>query len=1039
MLAVRHDHAPALREICRQFTFFRSEMQFLSAIMTSTHQATGSPKGLPWYGAQACRIVAAWLALTWPLTPGLLGADDLNAQTKPVPDMINSPPGGVVVVVEDIKEALSLLPKMVLMSPVEYQKLLARLAILEKQAKGERKTAHVCKLTGGLEGDFVQLKAEFVFTTDEPRTRVALGLLGAYLTDEGELDQQVPLLEIGDDGLAVRVDKEGTHRLTLNIKVPVKFKRSSATAGSGERGFDLGLPGAAVTTLALNLPVGIKEIRWNDTQEKTSNSGRWELALGKVKMLNLAWKDAAALPGNAPLLTADSQVGVKIYENYVSLHADLTLEDLRGQTKEWRLLLPPNARVEVKTPAGLAFELLYPEGDRPQHIVRLAEASAERIVVSVQVRHLRPFAAPRLPIGPFFVEGAFRQEGTISIKAAPDSLRGQRLLFHRHGDIYPRDIPQEAGGTDLVALFKFWSLPATTGLAALTAAKAPLEVELKSEKILADVAVDHVLQFRPGPAAGVLELTTTIQLKSATDFLNIQLPRVPLPRLDVLALSVGTSFPAALPWLPLASPFGTASPLALPLGFVGNEEVAMVPAPDGQGNVRLTWNRPLAKEIKLVGKYLVPAGAQRVHVDLPRPVDIRDHGSKLRIKANEQFEIFIANAEKALPESKRDLQFSWDASPPGVDLIIKAVRAEFLVTGVSDVWLHERSAEVKQNLQFTVPTPNVRAEAPEANALRLRVPASVRELTVIAGGKLIQHDLAQEYAWIAPTGEPGSRAEIQLLYDFALTKNENAAPTGPGRIVDVPLVWPDKATHHDGKVRVWTEVGTRVSLWPGPSESDAWKDFGIEVVPGSDIMPALVLRGAGQDLPLSLRLFDTSLAGVPGFVSERALLQVAIDEEGMHAYRARYFVQKINARHLDFELPMPAANCLMNVWLDNQKITTWEPLETAPNIVQIFVQPRLYQQPVVLELEYKLPATFTDRISFWRTLLYAPNFARTRFRDAHAGKLRFPIRGSASYPQASWTITGGSLAGFLGPSQALPAAIWKPGSRAVNRETRPFP
>ena len=117
----------------------------------------------------------------------------------------------------------------------EYQKLLDRLALLEKQIKAEKKTAHVCKLSGRLERDFVLLRAEFAFTTDQPKTTVMLGLSGAHLTDEGELDRQVPQLDFGEDGFLVKVDKEGTHQLALNLKVPITFKRSTAGGGGGER------------------------------------------------------------------------------------------------------------------------------------------------------------------------------------------------------------------------------------------------------------------------------------------------------------------------------------------------------------------------------------------------------------------------------------------------------------------------------------------------------------------------------------------------------------------------------------------------------------------------------------------------------------------------------------------------------------------------------------------------------------------------------------------------------------------------------------
>src|SRR5207249_1984548 len=149
----------------------------------------------------------------------------------------------------------------------------------------DKKTVHACKLSGRLEGDFALLRAEFAFSTEQPWTTIVLGLQGAHLTDEGELDRQIPLLDLGDDGFLVKVEKEGTHQLTLHLKVPVIFKRTAAlaTGGNGERGFDLGLPGAAVTTLALDLPAGVKEVRWNETPEKPLVPNHWELALGKIK------------------------------------------------------------------------------------------------------------------------------------------------------------------------------------------------------------------------------------------------------------------------------------------------------------------------------------------------------------------------------------------------------------------------------------------------------------------------------------------------------------------------------------------------------------------------------------------------------------------------------------------------------------------------------------------------------------------------------------------------------------------------------------
>src|SRR5437868_13989672 len=83
---------------------------------------------------------AALLAQTSPTddkTPEPIKAVE-SAKPKLTLDKMTLPPGGVVVVVEELREAISLLPKMILMAPDEYQKLLERVAFLEKQLKGDK-------------------------------------------------------------------------------------------------------------------------------------------------------------------------------------------------------------------------------------------------------------------------------------------------------------------------------------------------------------------------------------------------------------------------------------------------------------------------------------------------------------------------------------------------------------------------------------------------------------------------------------------------------------------------------------------------------------------------------------------------------------------------------------------------------------------------------------------------------------------------------------------------------------------------------------
>lgn len=929
-------------------------------------------------------------------------------------DKIKLPPGGVVIVVDNPKEGVALQPNLVLMSPEEYKKLLDTKEQLDKLIKFDKKTAHACKLTGRLEGDFILVRAVFAFTTEQPRTTVVLGLQGAHLMDEGDLDGKLPLLDIGEEGFLLRVDKEGTHQLTLNLKAAVSFKRPTTPSGSGERGFDLGLPGAAVTTLALDLPAGVKEIRWNDILEKPAAPNHWELALGKIKSLSVAWKEPVSVPGNAPLLHADSTITVKLDENQVLVSADMALEDQRGQTKEWQLLLPANARVDLKTPSGLAGDVVYPDAGRPTYLLRLTEPTAERVLVNVQVRYPRPFAGPRLPIGPFFVYGTNRQEATITVQASPDALRGQRLVYHRFGDIYPRDI--QAKGPGPTAVFHVWNVPGVARVPKAPSAKAPLELEIKMDKGVADATVEHLLRLKPGGRTWLVDVSTTIRMKGKPDLLDIQLPRARIPRIGILGVATGVGFPASLSWLPLAPPSGKNIPQAVPLDFACDDDGAKLAQPDGQRRTRLTWNRPPSDEIKLTGKYLVPFGADRLHIELPRPVEILDRGGKVTVEVGEQLELLAGVAGSEGPAlDKHKVQVIWDSFPESVDIAWKPYRPEFAVTGLTDVTLHDRSAEIKAQLTFLVPEPTRASSAPPGQ-LQFRVPAAIKELKVEAGGKLIQHDPARDSAWVLVTAEPGTRAEVLLRYDVTLPRKD-VQGLKP-RLAQIPLVWPEGATREDAKVRIWSDTATRPVLFEAPIGEEVWRDHGIEIVPEVDVVPALVLHGVGLNLPLSLRLVEPSATKLASMVCDRGLIQVTVDEEGTHTYRARYWVRKFNARHLDVELPMPAANCLHNVWLDQLKVTNWEPLEPVPNIAQIPINPRRFNQPMVLEIEYKLPASFTDSKRFWTTL-YAPQFRGDAFLGLIRWQVGLPFSWVALVPGGRMDYRWGIQGWLLGPEPSV--------------------
>ena len=630
--------------------------------------------------------------------------------TKAGPKDFKFSPNTIVVIVEELKDALQRFPGFVLVAQEKLLEMQERIAKLERLVKPDKEYPHACKLSGRLEGDLLVLKAELLLATTQPRATVVLGFQGAQLADEGDLDKQVPVLDVTEEGYSVRVEKEGTHQLILTLKVPVLSRRSPTAGAGNEHGFDLGLPGAAVTTLNLELPAAVKEIRYNDTLEKTRTQGRWDLALGKAKQLSLTWKEPVTNPGNAPLLSAESQIQVRLEDTQAQIKADIFLEDLRGQTKEWQLQLPPQARVELKAPALLGVDILPPDGKNPWHIIKLPEPSAERLHLEVQTSLPRPMGAGRLTIGPFLVLKAFRQQGSVSVHASPEMLRGQRLVFHRFGETY-RNVAKTAAQADLVALFQYWNLgnggkpnaKGPPGDAARNRAKNGYGQNRDESRSCGSLA------SAPGRMARGDRIALDAKAAFAgTEYLDVQMPRGRLPGRELLTIpGVLSSFPSAWPWLVLvAGDDGEAWPLKFSCEEEGGGPAPEIVYLDPLLRARIKLARAVGKEftLKITGHYWLPATAQRAHLELPLPRGYADGGGKLRVQVDDDLELFVGppGAEEAVAE-KHQFQGVWDQAPAVVHFSWQPHQPDFVVVSEADVTLQAYGASVRQRLQCVVP------------------------------------------------------------------------------------------------------------------------------------------------------------------------------------------------------------------------------------------------------------------------------------------------------------------------------------------------
>lgn len=948
------------------------------------------------HGSLVCAALAALLCAASPAQdpPKEGKPDPKQPDPKRVPlDKLKPPPGTVIVLTEDIDKVLKQLPRAVFLSPEKYQELIDRLAQLEKLLKPERRPPSACRLRAAVEGDVVLVQAEFAFTTEQPRTVVPLGCRGGQLTDarlrHGDGEGVAALLDPAPDGYAITAEKAGEYHLTLSLKVPLAF--GGGAARGGERSFDLVLPGAAVTTLTLDLPHAVKELRWNKVTEKARPAGkpqkRWEdIPIGKVTALTVSWHEPPPANDAGPLLTAKGHVVVRLEDHQAVVTAELALTDLRARATAWRLWLPPQATVKVTPPEGVTCKVTD-EGDGV-HALQLSEATGDPVKVTVTTVQPRPFKVP-LAVGPFTVIDAFRQDGTVEVRATAQARRGVRPQYQLQGTIEERDPPRELAGGDLLAFFRYWNMPAQgkaspKGKGPPTAA--PLHIELKQAEGRVETFVEHRLRVRPQaqPAEGYLvEVTTRIQAKplgDPVDFLDVQLPRV---RPEALA-PLGALWPLQLPdGFPLAGLAVAARAPQEGEWLAGGGE-ALFPDANAKKQRRARLRlQPGAKgsTVELTGVWTLAPGTQRVRLEVPRPVVLREGRGKVRLEAEGGLELVAEDVGSgATGPGRQQHSYDTDSAPAFIDFGWRPYRPELPVHIEADVTLHERDAAVRQQFAFTFPERPAAGE--RANEVRLRVPAGVQGLDVSAPWEVVGRDSRLGLLVVAPRGGASARAPLAVSYRFDLPRDRPKAEEDGPREFEVPLLWPEQATRAATRVRLWGRPGTLPALAEG--DDTPWRDRGTEVVAGRGL-PSRVLVGDGLRLPLWLRL-DPAPPLLAGVVIDRALVQVKVDEEGSEEYRVRYLLSNLHAPHLDLKLPAPGAGLSLQVRLAGAP-ASWGYRGEGGRVVRVPLGPGLPAGPIVLEVTYRLPRNQPEGEGLWQTSLHPPEVLGNVF----LGRVRWQV------------------------------------------------
>jgi hypothetical protein len=936
-------------------------------------------------------------------------------------DMLKLPAGAVLVVCEQAREALRLVPQMIVLTPQAYQRLMDQLEQLKRQTEVDKPdNPSSCNLTGHVEGDWVYFRAQFGFKTERARSSINLGCLGALPT-AATLDGNQAALGLGEDGYVLRVDSPGVHQATLDLQLRLDSRRGSKGA---DRVIDLNLPHAAIMTLErLDLPPAVPEVRIGSRSFRTTQVDAQHSRLERIPLalrpLNVAWKGPAAKPPkSAPVRQADGRITVRVTETQVLTEVELNLQVLSGEAEEWRLRLPPLPpdALDVKTPPQdqQRIKEIEPPGEKQDSVltIRLNEPSAETLHLILHIRQPRPSGG--LALGPFAVLDTLVQKGEIEIHA-PAHLR---LRWQAAGELSQKDVGKDQRGQN-VLVFEYWNM--SNSAQPLRTVPPLLTLLVEAIKGAVETRVIQSLRLEGDAEQAHWQASTRIEvtpMRTAVDSLEIALP-------------------ANYEYDQTAG--------AMPSQIV---EDVILDRSKQTAQIKLAQSQIRPFTLTLAGCYPVPTGELETSLEFVRPLNwsvqhgvsnerqstpILDRGCQVNVALSESFEFvarpFRSRAEDGvrnvshsvlpLPPKSGTRDYAWqgERTPAQIDLAWRVHRPELQVDALVDVTLAGQHALVRQRLRYQL-GPTSRSH------LLLRVPAEIQQsLRILEGGirDPEQSRTPGEWAVSIPT-VAGKEQTLTLEYSFPLPgltskiRGQPPVPSqNPARRITVPLVKPLHATRGETKVRIWCDSGEQPGLAGG-----SWTELATEIVPDQDRLPLLVLRGS-HDSKLLLRLTEPTVAPLAAAVVERILVRASVGEKGMQAYRLRFLLSKLSARHLDLELPVLLSTSDLDVRLDGKRVLLHIVDESGKEmeigkVMRLRVDPELYHQPVLLEVSYQADAGRMEGNGPLQSTLRPPTLrgaillGRARWQvDLPGGWLPLSTRGAATVEQ-TWGWWGWLLA-----------------------------
>jgi hypothetical protein len=813
-------------------------------------------------------------------------------------------------------------PPSVIISKKEYQDLLDKIARLEGTIKAESPSD--CHITGQVTGEVAHLKIRFEFSTTQRKTRVALACGQGYPT-RAEIDGHSPALRwSATDGHSVVVEDAGDHALVLEMDLPLAARERGA-----ERGLDLDLPAAVVTSLDLELPSGVKKPSLHTTVKGETASGKPYFTteapsggptrvkargLGPVERLELTWEASAPETGPAVLTVLSSHILANVSTQQVNTSATIKLGVRRGQLEEVKLFLPPQATVSA--PPGSEDRIVRvepPKGSAPT-IVRL-KASTDPLTLNIGVPPQR--AEGPILIGPFLVVGA-PQRGDILVTAPPQlslSYQPRGETQYRLEQRYPSDAEKSEDNTLLALQYSTSTLPSVD-----KAAPPPfLELKTAPRTGVIQAHVSHTLRLDRQGGNSIWRLSSEVELGVVGPPLaqvQMQLPRD--YQVDDLRIEGGERGAPDPQILGIILTPKRKDKERVKFTLVGHYDPAKVPAGD-TGKDDVPFRFPML---------LRPKADRGAHVLVELPSDL-----ELLPRPGFLWEGVAAGA----PNKRSATTERW---PEEVVLAWQPYRPPLSVNGEVRIVLQGRQASVTHRLWLPPGSP-----VPEQ--LILSVPREVIGLTSDGKGEIPPNADGKDVRTV-PLGPQADRDHPLILhYSFRLLERGNEG-------FAVPLVWPTKATAGETHVCLWSDPGTRPELAGG-----RWEARRTEEIKDEASYPSLVLVSREPGAALRLRLGDVAGTPLAAFRVEKVLIQATVQNGGQQTYRARFLLGQLAAATLDLDLPAPLFRPNANP--DEVKVlfagkgAVWKPADETGKTARVQVPGDLVGKSAVLEVSYTLP------------------------------------------------------------------------------------